>query len=79
MTAVEWLHENNKVIAQMLLDNKISQSIIDQLFNCFVINLEQAKQKENEQLHKCASFWRGKENEIEKPIFEHYYNETFKK
>ena len=40
--------------------------------------IEQAKAMEKEQLHKCASFWRGKENEIEKPIFEQYYKETFK-
>ena len=39
---------------------------------------KQAKQMEKEQMHKCASFWRGKENEIEKPIFEEYYNETYK-
>lgn len=38
---------------------------------------KQAKQMEKEQMHKCASFWRGKENEIEKPIFEQYYNETY--
>lgn len=29
---------------------------------------------EKEQMHKCASFWRGKENEIEKPMFDLYYN-----
>ena len=40
---------------------------------------EQAKRIEKEQMHKCASFWRGKENEIEKPIFEQYYKETYKK
>ena len=40
--------------------------------------IEQALAMEKEQMHKCASFWRGKENEIEKPIFEQYYNETFK-
>jgi hypothetical protein len=34
---------------------------------------------EKEQMHKCASFWRGNENEIEKPIFEQYYNETYNK
>ena len=39
--------------------------------------LEQAKQMEKEQMHKCASFWRGKENEIEKPMFDIYYNETY--
>lgn len=41
--------------------------------------IEQAKAIEKEQMHKCASFWRGKENEIEKPIFEQYYNETYNK
>ena len=39
---------------------------------------EQAKAMEKENLYKCASFWRGKENEIEKPMFDIYYNETFK-
>jgi hypothetical protein len=42
-------------------------------------DLEQAKAMEKEQMHKCASFWRGKENEIEKPMFEQYYNETYNK
>ena len=41
--------------------------------------LEQAKAMEKEQMHKCASFWRGKENEIEKPMFDLYYNETYNK
>jgi len=38
---------------------------------------QQAFDMEKEQMHKCASFWRGKENAIEKPIFEQYYKETF--
>jgi hypothetical protein len=41
--------------------------------------VQQAKEMEKDNMHKCASFWRGKENEIEKPIFEIYYNETFNK
>ncbi|CAB4136384.1 hypothetical protein UFOVP584_37 [uncultured Caudovirales phage] len=41
--------------------------------------IKQAKEMEKEQMHKCASFWRRKENAIEKPIFEQYYNEKFKK
>ena len=41
--------------------------------------LNQAKAIEKENMHKCASFWRGKENEIEKPMFDEYYNETYKK
>jgi hypothetical protein len=38
---------------------------------------EKALEMEKEQMHRCASFWRGKENAIEKPIFEKYYKETF--
>jgi len=41
--------------------------------------IEQAKAMEKDQMHKCASFWRGKENEIEKNMFEIWYNETYKK
>lgn len=40
--------------------------------------IQQAKEIEKNQMHKCASFWRGKENEIEKPMFDIYYNKTFK-
>ena len=64
-TAVEWLID------------KISIYIHDEVRSNPLI--EQAKQMEKEQMRKCSSFWRGKENEIEKPIFEEYYNETFKK
>jgi len=63
-TAVEWLIEQfAKYYAIHQLDEEI----------------EQAKQMEKEQMHKVASFWRGKENEIEKPIFQQYYNETYGK
>ena len=51
------------------------------LVNTLKLCLNDATQRlamEKEHMHKCASFWRGKENEIEKPIFEQYYNETFK-
>lgn len=41
--------------------------------------VEQAFAMEKEQMRKCASFWRGKENEIEKPIFDEYYNDTYGK
>jgi hypothetical protein len=61
-TAVEWLFDN--------LDLSGGSEAIE--------TLNKAKEMEKEQMHKCASFWRGKENEIEKPIFEQYYNETFK-
>lgn len=42
-------------------------------------DMTKAKEIEKEQMHKCASFWRGKENDIEKPMFDTYYNETFNK
>jgi len=41
------------------------------------IAFEIAKEMHKSEMHKCASFWRGKENEIEKPIFDEYYNKTF--
>ena len=41
--------------------------------------VQQAKEMEKEQMHKCASFWRGKENEIEKPMFYIYYKEKYNK
>ena len=40
---------------------------------------EEAKEMEKEQLHKCGSFWRGKECEIEKKIFNDYYTQTYGK
>jgi len=64
-TAVEWLYD------QLEFDDSISMDDIEKIF-------KQAKEMEKEQMHKCASFWRGKENEIEKPIFEQYYNTNFK-
>jgi len=69
LTAVEWLWNE--------IDNLIPYQDINkaQQFNGL---LEQAKAMEKEQMHKCASFWRGKENEIEKPMFDLYYNETYK-
>jgi hypothetical protein len=69
-TAVEWLWNE--------IDNLIPYQDINkaQQFNGL---LEQAKAMEREQMHKCASFWRGKENEIEKPMFDIYYNETYNK
>jgi len=72
-TAVEWLVEKIE-----------SYEIKTDIFNSMYFNvpkrmIEQAKAMEKEQMHKCASFWRGKENEIEKPMFDLYYNETYKK
>lgn len=62
-TAVEWLFE------------KMAQT---PMTNWYEVRIK-ALYMEKEQMHKCASFWRGKENEIEKPIFEQYYNETYNK
>ena len=61
-TAVDWLVD--KLLKGEFINNP------DEL-------IQQAKAMEKEQMHKCASFWRGKENEIEKPIFEQYYKETY--
>jgi len=64
-TAVDWLVEQFEILEIFATEQEMNI-------------IEQAKAMEKEQMHKCASFWRGKENEIEKPIFEQYYNETFK-
>ena len=62
-TAVGWLVEQLTVIYPRIEEMKLLT--------------DKAKHMEKEQMHKCASFWRGKENEIEKPIFEQYYKETY--
>ena len=62
-TAVEWLEQKIRYYIS-------NDDLLDDIF-------EQAKQIEKDQMHKCASFWRGKENEIEKPMFDLYYNETY--
>jgi hypothetical protein len=61
-TAIEWLIEQWPI-----LESDLPPWLI-----------EQAKQMEKNNLYECGSFWRGKENKIEKPVFEQYYNETFK-
>ena len=73
-TAVEWLVEQLKEYDFTSTNGviKIPTWVLTKI-------KEQAKQMEKEQLHKCASFWRGKECEIEKKIFEQYYNETYVK
>jgi hypothetical protein len=65
-SVVEWLVEqmNGKSLNNVTID--IPKEII-----------EQANEMHKEQMHKCASFWRGKENDIEKPIFIEWYNENF--
>jgi hypothetical protein len=68
-TAVEWLgHEINKIYTEFP----------EQLFYDVALLLQKAKQMEKNNLYECGSFWRGKENKIEKPFFEQYYTETFK-
>ena len=70
--AVEWLEET---IKQMIYNG----GDLGEDESALMEHIKQAKQIEKEQMRKCASFWRGKENEIEKPIFEQYYNETYNK
>jgi len=66
MTAIEWLVK--EVNSDCLNSSFIRPELI-----------EKAKEMEKEQMHKCASFWRGKDNEIEKPMFDLYYKETYNK
>lgn len=71
ITAVQWLKtEIEKYGDPEFLT--ISWKDLDDLIN-------QAKKIEKIQMHQCASFWRGKEGEIEYPIFKQYYNETYGK
>lgn len=67
MTSVEWL------------ENILKQHCGKEFTEGFKELFDKAKEMEKQQMYKCASFWRGKKNEIEKPIFQQYYNETFKK
>jgi hypothetical protein len=69
-TAVDWLSE--RLIRMIPTISPIYKYDIKEY-------VEQAKAMEKEQMHKCASFWRGKENEIEKHMFDLYYNETYNK
>jgi hypothetical protein len=64
LTAVEWIEDN-------------IQS--DMTFMEIMGLIRQAKEMEKDNMHKCASFWRCKENEIEKPMFDLYYNQTYNK
>lgn len=40
--------------------------------------IKKAEKINKENFYKCASFWRGKDEQLEKPIFEQYYSKTFK-
>jgi hypothetical protein len=77
-TAVEWLAEQIKEYDYAPITNTDEYAIVIPVW-IFNDKLNQAKAIEKENMHKCASFWRGKENEIEKPMFDEYYNETYKK
>ncbi len=70
ITSVQFIKE------QIKLHSDTSFFNID--WNKFDEVIEKAEKINKENFYKCASFWRGKENKIEKPIFEQYYNETFK-
>lgn len=84
VTAVEWLHESNIVICEMLLYGKIGYRQYEQLINCFSTNLEQAKQMEKEMIMKAARqcHFEGvrqsaKTSEEYIAYAEQYYNETY--
>lgn len=62
-TAVDWLIQ------------EIEALITIETFQKWKGLKEQAKEMEKEQLHKCASFWNGED--VNKPIFNEYYNETY--
>jgi len=74
-TAVNWLIDEAMKLVVQYMQGTLNEDTLDEVI--YELGTK-AKQLEKEQMHKCASFWRGKENEIEKPIFEQYYNETFK-
>jgi len=78
-TAVEWLIKELEDQKLIKID-KLSTILFNKNFaTTYELIIEQAKAMEKDQMHKCASFWRGKENEIEKNMFEIWYNKTYKK
>ena len=68
-TALETFWEQIAEILPFSLDSETAIKLYEKYQEC--------KQMEREQLHKCASFWRGKECEIEKQIFDKYYTQTY--
>jgi hypothetical protein len=73
-TSVEWYIEQLNIYGDKAFNREIT------LGEFHIKKQEltaQAKEMHKEEMHKCASFWREKENDIEKTIFEVYYNETF--
>jgi hypothetical protein len=74
-TALEFYAEQEVKLTLDFLANKINQ--VEYGIKRVKL-IEQAKEMEKNNLYECGSFWRGKENKIEKPFFEQWYNETFK-
>lgn len=71
ITAVQWLKTEIEKYGdpEYLI---IRWTDLDELIN-------QARKIEKEQMRICAQFWRGKDEELQKPIFELYYNDTYGK
>ena len=78
-TAVEWLNENNIIICETFLHDKIPQSCLDQLINCFKINLEQAEEMHKEQIVNAHLTGLIYPLEMDASLqAEEYYNQTYK-
>lgn len=75
MTAVQFIEEGIKAREKHWQDQY--QQGYQRALSDIMLYIEEAKQMEKEQMRTCASFWRGRENQIEKPIFEQYYKETY--
>jgi hypothetical protein len=73
-TAVDYIFRKLDVLCRLTPQTRVTGTS-EEWQNLY----EKSKEKEREQMHKCASFWRGKENEIEKAMFDEYYKETYNK
>jgi hypothetical protein len=71
-TAVDWFSNRSYELFEQYSEGKFDRITLNKLM---LEATYQAKEKEEEQLHKCASFWNGEE--INKPIFNEYYTETY--
>ena len=75
-TSIEWLIEQLRQLAHNdkhhlgMGDIRITQGMLDDFY-------EQAKEMHYQETKKVCEFWHGKY--IPKPIFDEYYQETFKK
>ena len=83
MTSIEWLETQNKIILELLLIDKISQDTFEQLNNCLKINMQQAREKYEEEM--IGMYVEGGFAKIRflngSPYIDarQYYQETFKK